>query len=109
MRLSAAVFFVNHWVRVMSYLYNGVTHSNYDPAFMAGLGMDDDTIASVIAHRDYDNGAGQLAARQRAYETESDSLFLEWQYDKTPEAEARWRDKVAEIKARYPVSQAGES
>ena len=88
----------------MSYLYDGETHDNYDPAFMVGLGMNDDTIASVIAQHDYEQGAGQLAARQRAYETESDPLFLEWQYDKTPEAEARWRDKVAEIKARYPVA-----
>lgn len=93
----------------MRYLYNGVTHINYDPAYMAEIGMDDRTIASVIAQRDYDHGSGQLARRQRAYEVESDPLFLEWQYDKTPEAETRWRDKVAEIKARYPVSQAGES
>lgn len=93
----------------MSYLYDGVTYDNYDPAFMAELGMGNDTIASVVAQRDYERGAGQLVARQRAYEAESDPLFLEWQYDKTPEAEARWLDKVAEIKARYPVSQAGES
>lgn len=93
----------------MSYLYRGVGYDNYAPDFMAGLGMDDATIASVISQRDYENCAGRLAARQRAYEAESDPLFLEWQYDKTPEAEARWLDKVAEIKARYPVSQEGES
>ncbi|NJI09030.1 hypothetical protein HBI99_06855 [Aeromonas veronii] len=92
----------------MSYLHGGETHSNYDPAYMAGVGMDDRAIKSVIAQRDYEQGAGRLAARQRAYEAESDPLFLEWQYDKTPEAETRWRDKVAEIKARYPVVQAGE-
>ena len=88
----------------MSYLYKGVTHNNYDAAFMAGLGMDDDTIASVIAQRDYERGAGQLAKRQRAYEAESAPLFLEWRYDKTSEAESRWLGKVAEIKARYPVA-----
>lgn len=93
----------------MTYLYNGVAYDTYDHTFMAGLGMTDETISSVISQRNYDQCAGQLAARQRAYETESDPLFLEWQYDKTPEAEARWRDKVAEIKARYPVSQEGES
>lgn len=90
----------------MSYLCGEVTYDNYDHDFMAGLGMDNDTIASVIAQRDYEQGVGPLAARQRAYEAESDPLFLEWQYDKTPEAEASWRDKVAEIKVRYPVSQA---
>ena len=87
----------------MDYLYDGVTHNNYDPEFMAGLGMSEETIASVMAQRDYELSAGQLALRQRAYEAESDQLFLEWQYDKTPEAETRWRDKVAEIKARYPI------
>lgn len=88
----------------MTYLYKGVTHNNYDTAFMAGLGMSNETIASVISQRDYELIAGQLAARQRAYEAESDPLFLEWQYNKTPAAEARWRDKVAEIKARYPIA-----
>jgi len=93
----------------MSYLFNGVLHDNYSYSFMSAMGMSEEAIASVIAQRDYAQGAGQLAARQRAYEAESDPLFLEWQYDKTPEAEAHWRDKVAEIKARYPVSQACES
>lgn len=40
--------------------------------------------------------------RQQAYKEESDPLYLEWQYDQTPEKEQAWRDKVAEIKARYP-------
>ncbi|ODA30653.1 hypothetical protein A8L45_19675 [Veronia pacifica] len=44
-----------------------------------------------------------LAARYRAYKSESDPIYLEWQYDKTPESEQVWRDKVAEIKARYPL------
>jgi hypothetical protein len=87
----------------MSYLFNGVLHDNYSHSFMSAMGMSEEAIASVIAQRDYERGAGQLAARQRVYETESDPLFLEWQYDKTPESEQAWRDKVAEIKARYPV------
>ncbi|EPG0369741.1 hypothetical protein ACSWVZ_002593 [Photobacterium damselae] len=41
--------------------------------------------------------------RQMAYNTESDPLFLEWQYDQTSEKEQAWRDKVAEIKTRYPL------
>lgn len=44
-----------------------------------------------------------IAARSAAYRRESDPLYLEWQYDQTPEAEQVWRDKVAEIKARYPL------
>ena len=51
---------------------------------------------------------GQLARRQRAYVAESDPLFLEWQYDKTPESEQVWRDKVAEIKLCYPVARGAE-
>ena len=88
----------------MSYLYDNQTHDNYDPAFMASLGMSDDAVASAIAQREYELGAGQLALRQRAYQLESDPLFLEWQYDKTAEAEQAWRDKVVEIKLRYPVT-----
>lgn len=92
----------------MTYLYDGQHYDNYDPAFMAALGMKDDTIASVIAQRNYELGDGQLVKRQRAYVAESDHLFLEWQYDKTPAAEQAWRDKVAEIKLRYPVARGAE-
>ncbi|HIF9067530.1 TPA: hypothetical protein ACX6QT_000023 [Photobacterium damselae] len=41
--------------------------------------------------------------RRLAYRLESDPLFLEWQYDQTSEKEQAWRDKVAEIKTRYPL------
>ena len=44
------------------------------------------------------------ALREDAYRTESDPLFMEWQYDKTAASEQAWRYKVAEIKARYPVA-----
>ncbi|MBL0496548.1 hypothetical protein JD514_05340 [Aeromonas caviae] len=88
----------------MSYLYDGETHDNYAPAFMAALGMSEETIASVLAQCDYERTDGQLARRRMAYVAESDPLFLEWQYDKTPAAEQTWRDKVAEIKSRYPVA-----
>ena len=92
----------------MSYLYDGETHDNYDPAFMAELGMSEEVIASVLAQHNYELTEGQLARRPRAYVAEPDPLFLEWQYDKTPEAESRWRDKVAEIKLRYPVARGAE-
>ena len=92
----------------MSYLYDGETHDNYDPAFMAELGMSEEVIDSVLAQHNYELTEGQLARRQRAYVAESDHLFLGWQYDKTPEAEQAWRDKVAEIKLRYPVARGAE-
>ncbi|WP_394179615.1 hypothetical protein [Marinomonas posidonica] len=43
------------------------------------------------------------ANRASAYKAESDPLYMEWQYDQTDEAEQKWRDKVTEIKARYPL------
>ncbi|MFC6297685.1 hypothetical protein [Pseudomonas spelaei] len=46
---------------------------------------------------------GIIAARRTLYVTQADPLFLEWQYDETQEKEKAWRDKVAEIKARYPL------
>ena len=49
-----------------------------------------------------------IRRRQRAYVVESDPLFLEWQYEKTAAAEQAWRDKVAEIKLRYPVARGAE-
>ncbi len=47
--------------------------------------------------------ARATADRRAAYAAESDPLYMEWQYDGTPEAEQLWRSKVAEIKARYPL------
>ncbi|AZE59635.1 MULTISPECIES: hypothetical protein [Pseudomonas] len=44
-----------------------------------------------------------ISARRTLYVAEADPLFLEWQYDETPEKEKAWRDKVAEIKALYPL------
>lgn len=38
----------------MSYLYDGETHDNYDPAFMAELGMSEDVIDSVLAQHNYE-------------------------------------------------------
>lgn len=47
--------------------------------------------------------ASIIAQREAAYKTESDPLYMEWQYDGTAEAEQKWRDKVAEIKERLPL------
>lgn len=43
------------------------------------------------------------ANRQRAYEQESDPLYMEWQFDQTADSESAWRSKVEEIKQRYPM------
>lgn len=47
--------------------------------------------------------ASTTAQRAAAYKAESDPLYMEWQYDQTEEAKQAWRDKVAEIKERYPL------
>lgn len=44
-----------------------------------------------------------LAGRRAAYVSESDPLYTEYQYDQTPEKEKIWRDKVLEIKTRFPL------
>ncbi len=50
-----------------------------------------------------DTKAIALANRQAAYKSESDALYLEAVYDGTDKSMKLWRDKVAEIKARYPL------
>jgi Ni/Co efflux regulator RcnB len=40
------------------------------------------------------------AQRHAAYVAESDPLFFQWQRGET--TEQQWRDKVAEIRTRYP-------
>lgn len=42
----------------------------------------------------------QQDARSAAYRNESDPLFFKWQRGEATEQE--WKDKVAEIQARYP-------
>lgn len=49
--------------------------------------------------------ASTVASRIIAYKAESDPLYMEWKFDQTPESEQAWRDKVAEIKARYPLAE----
>lgn len=48
----------------------------------------------------------QQDARAIAYRNESDPLFFKWQRGEGTEQE--WKDKVAEIQARYPYEQLAE-
>ncbi|MFH7526472.1 hypothetical protein AB2J22_13535 [Aeromonas sp. A5] len=45
------------------------------------------------------------ALRESAYRIESDPLFMEARYDDDPIKLKEWKDKVTEIKARYPIPQ----
>ena len=51
--------------------------------------------------RDHDSIIAQRTSR---YRTESDPLYMEWQYDATSETEQTWRDKVAQIKMELPLA-----
>lgn len=79
---------------------NGNTTYNVTPEQLLELGVSQSDIdAALQAQR-----AADVADNRRvAYKGESDPLYMEWQYDQTVEAEQAWRDKVAEIKARYPL------
>ncbi len=53
---------------------------------------------------DYDDLlSAALANRAAAYKSESDPLYIEWQYDQGEDGEELWRAKVQEIKERYPL------
>ncbi|OEC32883.1 hypothetical protein SAMN05216600_12834 [Pseudomonas cuatrocienegasensis] len=78
----------------------GVEYYGANAASLLEMGVPLDIVTAAVAARAL---ADAQASRRQAYAVESDPLYLEWQYDQTPEAEQAWRDKVAEIKARYPL------
>lgn len=84
------------------YIFAGATHHDASRHYMEQLGMNSEQIESVRSQYQYE--VGQVhELRRAAYAAESDQLYMEWQYDQTPEAEQAWRDQVAAIKARYPL------
>lgn len=88
---------------MFTYIYKGKTHTDTSNDYMLSIGMSVEQIESVMNQKSYEEGEGVIAKRKAAYAKESDPLFLEWQYDKTSATEAKWRDKVAEIKLRFPI------
>jgi len=46
-----------------------------------------------------------IAMRQAAYRLESDPIFMEARYDDDPAKMQEWKNKVMEIKERYPLQQ----
>lgn len=78
----------------------GKTFYQVTPEQLLDMGFSQSDIDAALQAQ---NVEGVMDSRRMAYRAESDPLFLEWQYDQTPEAEQAWRDKVAEIKARYPL------
>lgn len=88
---------------MFNYIFKGKTHTDTSNNYMLSIGMSVEQIESVMNQKSYEEGEGVIAKRKAAYTQESDPLFLEWQYDKTPESEDAWRDKVAAIKLRFPI------
>lgn len=88
---------------MFTYIYKGKPHTDTSNDYMLSIGMSVEQIESVMSQKEYEEGDGVIAKRKAAYAKESDPLFLEWQYDKTDESEKVWRDKVAEIKLRFPI------
>ncbi|NLQ17545.1 hypothetical protein HGG82_07875 [Marinomonas sp. M1K-6] len=86
-----------------TYIFNNESHKDFTAAYMTALGMDQEQIDSVIAQRDFELSQN-VQKREAAYKRESDPLYMEWQYDQTEEAGQKWRDKVAEIKERFPLA-----
>ena len=88
---------------MFNYIFGGKTHTDTSNNYMLAIGMSAEQIESVMSQKAYEEGEGAIVKRKAAYAKESDHLFLEWQYDKTPESEDAWRDKVAAIKLRFPI------
>lgn len=85
---------------IKSVEYNGQLYHAWEAERLLEIGLPAEVVNAAVAQQELDDVHAQ---RQAAYRLESDPLFLEWQYDQTPESEQVWRDKVAEIKARYPL------
>lgn len=88
---------------MFNYIFKGKTHTDTSNDYMLAIGMSVEQIESVLRQKEYDEVEGVIAKRKAAYALESDHLFLEWQYDKTPASEQLWRNKVLDIKNRLPI------
>ncbi|KJZ14691.1 hypothetical protein TW85_08155 [Marinomonas sp. S3726] len=86
-----------------TYIFNGQTQTDFTNEYMLTLGMNNEQIESVLNQKAFELSQN-LDKRKRAYKAESDPLYMEWQFDQAPESEQAWRNKVAEIKARYPLT-----
>ncbi|PQJ60641.1 hypothetical protein BTO10_14945 [Vibrio chagasii] len=75
-----------------------------EPLILMELGLtEEETMACLSAEKEKQQLEEVMNKRKAAYRRESDPLFMEWQFDGTPESEALWKRKVEEIKARYPL------
>lgn len=85
---------------IKSLSYGGKTFLDFTSNQLLAQGVPQDVVSAALSAEAI---AAVNALRRAAYTEESDPLYMEWQYDKSAESEQAWRDKVAEIKARYPL------
>ena len=87
---------------IINFTYQGRQYLNFDTSSEEWQNLDipESDKQSIVQQASYD---AVIERRKTAYKEEADPLYLEWQYDGTAEKEQAWRDKVAEIKARYPL------
>ncbi|MGL4475154.1 MAG: hypothetical protein ACRCT7_12005 [Shewanella sp.] len=81
-------------------VYEGARYQGYSEDELRAFGIPDEIIEKEKAIQILSSIKDD---RKTAYQNESDPLFIEWQFDQTPESEVKWRDKVAEIKQRFPL------
>jgi len=83
-----------------------ITESQWQESLQMGANTFDGKefafVEEVITYTDEETKLRIAAKRKYDYSKESDHLFLEWQYDKSAESEAVWRNKVLEIKEKNP-------
>lgn len=80
--------------------HNGIDYFSDNAAEFIKMGVPAAVVSAAMQAHELEQ---VNSARSQAYSLESDPLFIEWNYDQTPEAEQAWRAKVAEIKERYPL------
>lgn len=90
------------------YIHAGKTHTDTSREYMLNIGMTTEAIESVLTQKKYEESRN-TELRKEAYKRESDPLHIEWQYElaqgnaNADTFKQKWMDKVAEIKARYPL------
>lgn len=88
---------------MFQYSFAGETHSDLSDDYLDQLGVSPEWKDTLKRQAVFEQQQ-ILDRRREAYRRESDPLFMEWQFDQTPEREQLWRARVALIKERYPLS-----
>ncbi|SBS29133.1 hypothetical protein MSP8886_01451 [Marinomonas spartinae] len=96
-----------------TYIYDGQTHTDATPEFMAKLGINEETQESIIRQQAFETeqaAAQRMKNREMAYKSESDPLFLEalrksaaGDEEGAEVARTLGLRAVEQIQAKYPI------